>query len=47
MCASHDLFLEKIEGNFHEWTKLNLNWNYKDQIEKIETTGTKMKSPPN
>ena len=47
MCASHDLFLAKIVECFHELTKLNLSSNYKDQIDKIETIGTKMKSHPN
>ena len=42
-----NLNLLKTVENFHEWTKLNLNWNCKDQIDKIKTTKTKLKSHQN
>ena len=42
-----NLNLPKTIGNIHELTKLNLNWNWKGQINKIKTTMTKITLHPN
>ena len=42
-----NLNLPKIVENFYEWTKLNLNWNFKSQIDKTETTKSKITLYPN